>query len=99
MFQDTTLDEIEHHFHHPLAKVYMSKYFGFAGIIFTCEHNHVHVQDDYLYPEVVDNKLVITPLTFEAMPIIRFQTKLTASIDYKHTCECGRTFATIQLEK
>ena len=38
-------------------------------------------------------------LTFEAMPIIRFQTKLTASIDYKHTCECGRTFATIQLEK
>lgn len=98
-FQDTTLDEIEHHFHHPLAKVYMSKYFGFAGIIFTCEHNHVHVQDDYLYPEVVDNKLVITPLTFEAMPIIRFQTKLTASIDYKHTCECGRTFATIQLEK
>ena len=49
----------------------MSKYFGFAGIIFTCEHNHVHVQDDYLYPEVVDNKLVITPLTFEAMPIIR----------------------------
>ena len=35
----------------------MSKYFGFAGIIFTCEHNHVHVQDDYLYPEVVDNKL------------------------------------------
>lgn len=39
-FQDTTLDEIEHHFHHPLAKVYMSKYFGFAGIIFTCEHNH-----------------------------------------------------------
>ncbi len=53
----------------------------------------------YKIPEVVDNKLVITPLTFEAMPIIRFQTKLTASIDYKHTCECGRTFATIQLEK
>ena len=55
-FQDTTLDEIEHHFLHPLAKVYMSKYFGFAGIIFTCEHNQVDVQDDYLKTEKIDNK-------------------------------------------
>lgn len=98
-FQDTTLDEIEHYFHQPLSKVYMSKYFGFAGIIFTCEHNKIHVQDDYLYPEIVDDRLVITPLTFEAMPIIRFQSKIIASIDYKNTCECGRTFATIKLGK
>lgn len=95
-FQDATLSEIEHYFHHPLSKVYMSKYFGFAGIIFTCEHNKIHVQDDYLYPEVVDGKLVLTPLTFEAMPIIRFQTKTTVSINYTNLCECGRTFAIIK---
>ena len=74
----------------------MSRYFGLAGIFFTCEENQLHIQDDYLYPEIVDGSLVITPLTFEAMPIIRFQTGISASLN-KNTCKCGRTLATIKL--
>ena len=95
-FYDDDLKQVEQYLGRQLPKIYMSKYFGFAGIIFSCEYNAIHVQDDYLYPEVVDGKLVLTPLTFEAMPIIRFQTKATVSIDYTNHCECGRTFAIIK---
>lgn len=76
-----------------LPRIYMSKYLGFAGIIFTCEHNQIHVQDDYLYPEIVDDMLVYTPLTFEAMPIIRLQTDIKVNINHQDICDCGRTFA------
>ena len=75
-----------------IPRIYMSKYLGFAGIIFTCEHNHIHIQDDYLYPEIVDDRLVLTPLTLEAMPIIRLQTSIHAQIDTAQICSCGRTF-------
>lgn len=75
-----------------IPRIYMSKYLGFAGIIFTCEHNQIHIQDDYLYPEIVDGYLVLTPLTLEAMPIIRLQTNIKATIEHTQICNCGRTF-------
>lgn len=95
--KDILLEEIETKMHCTFSKIYMSRYFGLAGIFFTCEEGKLHIQDDYLYPEIVDGNLVITPLSFEAMPIIRFQTNIPAKLN-KGTCKCGRTLATIELE-
>lgn len=97
-FSDTILTNIEQRLNRTLPKIYMSKYFGFAGILFTCEHNHLHIQDDYVYTETVDNKLVFTPLTCEAMPIIRLQMDINGTIDCDNICDCGRTFAKIILK-
>lgn len=95
--KDILLKEIETKMNCTFSKIYMSRYFGLAGIFFTCEENKLHIQDDYLYPEIVDDNLVITPLSFEAMPIIRLQTNIPAKLN-KDTCKCGRTLATIELE-
>lgn len=90
------IDEIETKLGHTVPKIYMSSYFGLAGIAFTCEENHLHIQDDYLYPEIIDGKLVLTPLTFDAMPIIRLQTNIPVTLDHS-ICSCGRTFPAIKI--
>ncbi|MDR2966720.1 MAG: phenylacetate--CoA ligase [Methanobacteriaceae archaeon] len=62
----------------------------------------LHISDDHFYPEVIDTKtheplkegekgeLVLTTLTREGMPIIRFRTKDITALR-KGKCECGRT--------
>jgi len=62
----------------------------------------LHISDDHFYPEVIDIKthqpvgegkkgeLVLTTLTREGMPIIRFRTKDITALR-KDKCECGRT--------
>lgn len=62
----------------------------------------MHVQDDFLYVEVIDpetleplpdgedGELVFTSLTKEAAPLIRYRTGDIASISHGK-CECGRT--------
>lgn len=70
--------------------------------------NGLHINEDHFYPEIIDSKtgevlkdgeqgeLVITSLSKEALPIIRYRTKdITRLIDEK--CECGRT--SIRMEK
>lgn len=66
----------------------------------------LHVSDDHFYPEIIDIKthkplkegekgeLVLTTLTREGMPIIRFRTKDITALR-KGKCECGRTLAKI----
>lgn len=62
----------------------------------------MHINEDYFYPEVLDpstfepvedgtyGELVLTTLTKEAMPVIRYRTKDITTLD--HTpCKCGRT--------
>lgn len=64
--------------------------------------NGMHIAEDHFYCEIVDKdtlepvptgqpgELVITPLTKEALPILRYRTKdITWLIPEK--CECGRT--------
>ncbi|MDL2270676.1 phenylacetate--CoA ligase, partial [Methanobrevibacter sp. OttesenSCG-928-I08] len=64
--------------------------------------NGLHISDDHFYPEIINpetgesldygekGELVLTTLTREGMPIIRFRTKdITTLRDEK--CECGRT--------
>lgn len=94
--KETLLDDIEEKLNRTLPKIYMSRYFGLAGIFFTCEKNRLHIQDDYIYPEIVDGTLVVTPLSFEAMPIIRLQTEIPAELNFS-VCDCGRTLAILKL--
>lgn len=88
------IDFIESKLNKTLAKIYTSPELGLPAILFTCEQNHWHIQDDYFYPEIVGGKLVLTALTFEAMPIIRLQTQQEINLNANCTCDCGRTFLT-----
>ncbi|GAB6182538.1 phenylacetate--CoA ligase family protein [Thermodesulfovibrio hydrogeniphilus] len=84
----------------------LSEIYG-PGVAGECIYqNGLHVNDDHLFIEIVDpetlenvpdgqeGELVITTLTREAMPIIRYRTRdLTRIIPGE--CECGRTFLRI----
>ena len=73
------------------------------GIAFECQcQKHLHIWEDYVYPEIVDPKtfkplpdgeegeLVLTTLQRQAMPLMRYRTKdLTRIIS--EPCACGRT--------
>lgn len=72
------------------------------GVSGECEYKcGMHINEDHFYPEIVDpetlkaqdggyGELVLTALTKEAMPMIRYRTKDITTLDYE-TCKCGRT--------
>jgi len=72
-----------------------------------CHQDGLHVFEDHFYPEIIDpetgdplpdgqeGELVLTTLTREAMPMIRYRTRdLTAIV--AEPCPCGRTMRRIQ---
>lgn len=66
--------------------------------------NGMHIQEDHFLPEIVDpttgeplsagqtGELVLTTLTKEALPLLRYRTGDISSLDYTD-CYCGRTHA------
>ncbi|MFW5780314.1 MAG: phenylacetate--CoA ligase family protein [Bacillota bacterium] len=66
------------------------------------EKDGMHINEDHFYPEVLDSQtlepvkegeygeLVLTTLTKEGMPVIRYCTKDITSLNYQ-PCKCGRT--------
>jgi len=73
------------------------------GVAGDCEHkNGMHVFEDAFIPEIIDpdtcqvlppgnvGELVLTTLTKEAFPMIRYRTRDITSLDYG-VCACGRT--------
>lgn len=62
----------------------------------------LHISEDHFYPEIIDpdtlevledgekGELILTTITREGMPIIRFRTKDLTSLN-REKCECGRT--------
>ena len=73
------------------------------GVAAECqEQAGLHVAEDHFYPEIVDpdtcrtltrgqeGELVITTLTNEGYPLIRFRTGDITALDY-NPCACGRT--------
>lgn len=62
----------------------------------------MHINEDHFIPEIIDpdtlevlppgsvGELVITTITKEALPLIRYRTKDITKLMYE-TCECGRT--------
>ncbi len=78
------------------------------GVAGEClERKGMHVNEDHFLPEVIDPKtlkpvepgqvgeLVITTLTKEALPLIRFRTGDLTRLIYD-PCPCGRTFVRMQ---
>ncbi len=77
------------------------------GVSTDCEY-HVgsHFMEDHFYPEIINSEtleaipdgetgeLVITTLTKEALPLIRYRTKDLTALTHE-TCACGRTTARI----
>ena len=74
------------------------------GVSFECvEQDGMHVQEDHYYAEIIDpqtgevlpdgakGELVLTALTQEAFPLIRFRTRDICVLTHEK-CKCGRTF-------
>ncbi|MCQ4022775.1 MULTISPECIES: phenylacetate--CoA ligase family protein [unclassified Ruminococcus] len=78
---------------------------GGPGVSGDCEmRNGMHFAEDHFLPEIIDAKtgqrlgenevgeLVVTTLTRQGMPVLRYRTKDITKITYEK-CECGRTHA------
>ena len=82
----------------------MSELLG-PGVSGECELRcGMHINEDHFLPEIINSdtlevqergstgELVITTLTKEGIPMLRYRTKDITNIDYS-PCKCGRTFA------
>ena len=78
------------------------------GVGIECTHrNGLHLFEDHFYPEIVDpetgkvlpdgaeGELVLTTLSKEAMPMIRYRTRDITALDPEQ-CACGRTLRRIR---
>ena len=95
--------EIEEKLHLEAYDIFgMGEVMGPAVSVECAYHNGLHMQDDNFLPEIIDpdtgelmppgeqGELVITTLTKEAMPLIRYRTRdITRLSD--EPCPCGRT--------
>lgn len=103
-FTDPMREEIEEALDVTAVDVYgLSEIIG-PGVSIECEEaqDGLHVWEDHFYPEVVDpetgepveegerGELVLTTLTKEALPVLRYRTGDMTTLNYE-TCECGRT--------
>ncbi len=72
------------------------------GVAFNCENYKLHINEDHIYPEIIDpvtleplgegekGELVLTALRREGMPLIRYRTRDICAI-HRERCACGRT--------
>ncbi|WP_115864354.1 phenylacetate--CoA ligase PaaK [Halorussus litoreus] len=103
-FTDPMREEIERALGVTAVDVYgLSEIIG-PGVSIECEEaqDGLHVWEDHFYPEVVDpqtgeplpegeeGELVLTSLTKEALPVLRYRTGDITSLNYEK-CDCGRT--------
>ncbi len=78
------------------------------GVANDCEyHKGLHIWEDHFLPEIIDpvtlkqlpegetGELVMTTLTKEGMPLLRYRTKDLTRLETER-CQCGRTSARIQ---
>jgi len=79
------------------------------GVAGECQHQQgMHIFEDHFIPEIIDpdteeilphgatGELVLTSISKEAFPIIRYRTRDITRLDYS-PCECGRTH--VRMEK
>ena len=99
--------EIENRMHIIATDTYgMTELFG-PGVAWECpEKNGLHIAEDHFIPEIIDpvtleslppgqtGELVLTSISKEAFPLIRFRTGDISSINYG-SCGCGRTHCRI----
>ena len=103
MWTEEMRDEIEKRLGLIALNIYgLTEIIG-PGVAQECpEKSGLHIFEDHFYPEIIDPKtrevlgegkkgeLVLTTLTREGMPIIRFRTKDITALRYEK-CGCGRT--------
>lgn len=102
-WSDSMRQEIEKGWNILATDVYgLSEIIG-PGVAQECAHKDgLHIFSDVFYPEIIDPKtgqeagpgesgeLVITTLTKEGIPLLRYRTRDIVSITYEK-CRCGRT--------
>ena len=100
--------EIEQRLHMRAMDIYgLTEIIG-PGVATECEHRcGLHIFEDHFIPEIIDpdtaevlpegetGELVLTCVTKEAFPVIRFRTRDIVSLNYD-PCECGRTLVRMQ---
>ncbi len=105
---DAARREIEEKLHIRATDNYgLSEVMG-PGVSGECECQcGLHINEDHFLCEIVDpatgeplpeeseGELVITPLTKEAFPVLRYRTHDITRLDYR-PCECGRTLARME---
>jgi phenylacetate-CoA ligase len=76
------------------------------GVGFSCETYQLHLNEDHVYPEIVDpssmeplplgerGELVFTALQRRAMPLLRYRTRDITNLR-REECPCGRTLVTM----
>ncbi len=85
----------------------MSELIG-PGVAMEClDQQGMHIWEDHFVPEIIDpdtgevlpdgmtGELVVTAMTKECLPLLRYRTRDIARLD-KSVCSCGRTMARIQ---
>lgn len=65
------------------------------GLCLECEEGRFHVHEDQFLVEVCDGELVVTTLGREALPLLRYRTRVAATLAHDK-CPCGRTGAVLQ---
>ncbi len=60
------------------------------GLCVECEAGHFHVNEDQFLVEIKDGELLVTTLGREAMPLLRYQTRVAGELGTER-CACGRT--------
>ena len=60
------------------------------GLCVECEAGHFHVNEDQFLVETVDGELLVTTLCREAMPLLRYRTRVACILSHEK-CSCGRT--------
>lgn len=101
-------DHLKKRYRADVFNIYAPLESGMTAMFYECEeHQSLHLQEDYYYAEIVNmqtgevvtdgsmGELVITSLTAEAMPCIRYRTGQIAALDRRSQCNCGRTFARV----
>ncbi|MCX7919644.1 MAG: phenylacetate--CoA ligase [bacterium] len=103
MWTERMREEIEKRFHLTALNIYgLTEIIG-PGVSQECpEKSGLHIFEDHFYPEIISpetlevlpegkkGELVLTTLTREGMPMIRFRTKDITQLK-SGTCACGRT--------
>jgi phenylacetate-CoA ligase len=64
------------------------------GLCTECAKGRLHVNEDQFLAECENGELLVTTLAREAMPLLRYRTRIACKID-REKCLCGRTGAVI----
>jgi len=103
MWTEEMRQEIQKRFNAPAYNIYgLTEVIG-PGVGLECsERDGLHISEDHFYPEIIDSEthdvlpdgekgeLVLTTLTREGTPLIRFRTKDVTKLT-RGKCGCGRT--------